>query len=278
MKLASIAYAGGESAARLTAAGLVLLPFGDVGELLAHDDWRERALAEGADVVAVEDATFLPVIRRPDKIICLGRNYAEHVAETGNDLPEHPMLFAKFRASLAGAYDDVAMPSASDRLDWEVELAVVIGRRGRAIAKADALAYVAGYAVSQDLSVRDWQRHTAQWLPGKAWEALTPFGPYLVTDDELPPGAAGLELGCKVDGVVMQKSTTDKMIYDIPSVIEYASTFISLEPGDVILTGTPDGVGNARDPKVFLEPGQVVETWIERVGEMTNTVTGAVVA
>lgn len=271
MRLASISYAGGESAARLTEAGLVLLPFDDVGDLLAHDDWRSLAAADG-EVVAVEEATFGPVVRRPDKIICVGRNYAEHVAETRNELPEHPMLFTKFRASLAGAYDDVAMPSASDRLDWEAELAVVIGRRGRHIARADALAHVAGYAVSQDLSVRDWQRHTAQWLPGKAWEGLTPIGPSLVTDDELPPAASGLEIGCKVDGVVMQKSTTDKMIYDIPTVIEYASTFISLEPGDVILTGTPDGIGNARDPQIFLKPDQVLETWIERVGAMKNVV------
>ena len=275
MRLASIAYAGGEAAARLTEAGLLLLPYRDLGELLAHEDWRELAAAEGGDVVAVADATFLPVVPRPDKIICLGRNYAEHVAETGSDLPQHPMLFTKFRASLTGAYDEVAMPGASDRLDWEAELVVVIGTGGRDIAKADALSHVAGYAVSQDLSVRDWQRHTPQWLPGKAWEGLTPVGPYLVTDDELPPGAVGLEIGCKVDGVVMQKSTTDKMIYDIPTVIEYVSTFISLEPGDVILTGTPDGVGNARDPKIFLEPGQVLETWVERVGEMRNLVVEA---
>lgn len=274
MKLASIAYAGREAAARLTDSGLVLLPYRDVGELLVHEGWRELAAADPdpAEVVPVDQVAFRPVIPRPDKIVCLGRNYAEHVHETGNEMPEHPTLFPKYRASLTGAYDDVAMPSASDKLDWEAEMALVIGVAGRNIAKEDALEHVAGYTLSQDLSVRDWQRHTQQWLPGKAWEALTPLGPYLVTDDELPPGGSGLEIGCKVDGVVMQKSTTDKLIYDVPTVLAYISTIITLEPGDVILTGTPDGVGIARDPKVFLKPGQVLETWLEGVGELRNRV------
>ncbi|MFI9628793.1 fumarylacetoacetate hydrolase family protein [Streptomyces sp. NPDC052042] len=271
MRLASVVVGGRESAARVESGCYHLLPYRDVGELLRRPEWRTLAGAEG-ETARADEVRLLPVVPRPDKIVCLGRNYAEHVAETGNDLPEHPVLFSKFRASLTGPYDDVPMPRASDRLDWEAEVAVVIGVGGRDIPEAEALSHVAGYTVSNDLSVRDWQSRSRQWLAGKAWDGLTPLGPHLVTDDELPPGAAGLEISCEVDGVVMQQAGTDKMIFDVPTVIAEISTFTLLEPGDVILTGTPSGVGNAREPKIFLSPGQVVVTRVEKIGETRNRI------
>ena len=274
MRLASVRLSDGrEAASRVEGDALVLLPFRDVGELLARDDWREAAAQDG-EAVAADGVRLLPVVPRPPKIICLGRNYAAHVAETGHDLPQHPVLFAKHTASLTGPYDDIPMPTVSRELDWEVELAVVIGRTGRAITAEHVLEHVAGYTVSNDLSVRDWQNRTQQWHAGKAWDGLTPIGPHLVTDDELAPGAAGLDVVCEVDGVVRQKGNTDQFIFDVATVLADINTFTRLEPGDVILTGTPSGVGNARSPKVFLEPGQTVVTRVSGVGELRNTIRG----
>jgi acylpyruvate hydrolase len=274
VRLASVVLTDGrEAAARVEGDELVLLPVRDVGALLAREDWREAAARRG-ERVAAADVRLLPVVPRPPKLICMGRNYAAHVTETGHDLPQHPVLFAKHTASLAGPYDDIPMPSVSRELDWEVELALVIGRPGRAIDREHALEHVAGYTVSNDLSVRDWQNRTQQWHAGKAWDGLTPLGPHLVTDDELAPGAAGLEVVCEVDGVVMQKGNTDQFIFDVPTMIADISTFTRLEPGDVILTGTPSGVGNARSPKVFLETGQTVVSRVSGVGELRNRIRG----
>jgi acylpyruvate hydrolase len=274
VRLASVVLPEGrEAAARVDGDDLVLLPHRSVGELLAHDDWRLLAAGDGQRVAA-SGVRLLPVVPRPPKIICLGRNYAAHVAETGHELPEHPVLFAKHTASLCGPYDDVPMPSVSTQLDWEVELALVVGRAGRAIPVDQALEHVAGYTVSNDLSVRDWQNRTKQWHSGKAWDGLTPLGPHMVTDDELPPGAAGLDVTCEVDGIVMQKGNTDQFIFDVATILADISVFTRLEPGDVILTGTPSGVGNARDPKVFLAPGQTVVTRVAGVGELRNTIVG----
>lgn len=273
MKLASVLVDGRPHAARVEGDLLVLLPYPDLGALLAADGWRTLAAAAGPEV-AVTDVELRPVVPHPPKIVCLGRNYAEHVFETGHELPEHPVLFAKYTSSLCAPYADIPMPSVSEQLDWEVELAFVIGTGGRSIPRERALEHVAGYTVSNDFSVRDWQNRTKQWTAGKAWDGLTPLGPYLVTDDELPPGASGLDVTCEVDGVVMQKGNTSQFIFDVATVIADISTFTRLEPGDVILTGTPSGVGNARNPKVFLRPGQTVVTRVERVGELRNVVVG----
>jgi acylpyruvate hydrolase len=271
VRLATVTVGGRTSAARAEDDRYVLLPYADAGELLEQAGWSRLAAADG-ESVATADVRVEPVVPHPPKIVCLGRNYAEHVSETGHCLPEHPVLFSKFTSSLTGPYDDVPMPAPSDRLDWEAELAVVIGTPGRDIPKEQALSHVAGYTVSNDLSVRDYQNRTGQWLAGKAWDGLTPLGPHLVTVNELPPGATGLEISCSVDGVMTQKSTTDKMIFDVATVIADISVFTRLEPGDVILTGTPSGVGNARQPKVFLTPGQVVVTRIEGIGATRNRV------
>lgn len=276
MRLASVLVDGVPHAARVEGDAYVLLPYADLGLLLEQDDWRRLAAADGPTVPVdtVGAAGLRPVVPSPPKIICMGRNYAAHVAEMGNELPEHPVLFAKHTASLAAPYDDIPMPAVSSQLDWEVELAFVIGRAGRAIPKETALEHVAGYTVSNDLSVRDWQTRTKQWHAGKAWDGLTPLGPHLVTDDEVAPGGAGLEVSCEVDGVVMQKGNTDQFIFDIPTMIADISTFTRLVPGDVILTGTPSGVGNGRDPKIFLAPGQTVVSRVEGIGELRNTIVG----
>lgn len=164
------------------------------------------------------------------------------------------------------------MPPVSDDLDWEAELGVVIGRRGRHITRDEALAYVGGYTVVNDVTVRDWQHRTREFLSGKTFEATTPVGPSLVTPDELPAGASGLAVGCSVDGHTMQKSNTSDLLFDVATTIAYISTIITLQPGDLIATGTPGGVGAGRDPKVFLRPGQQLVTFVEGVGELRNTV------
>ena len=273
MRLASVRVLSTQEphAARVEGDELVLLPYADVGELLARADWRERAAADG-DRVAADRVELRPVIPNPPKIVCMGRNYAAHVAEGGHDLPEAPVLFAKYSSSLCAPDADIPMPAVSEQLDWEVELAFVIGTAGRAIAREDALEHVAGYTVSNDFSVRDWQNRTKQWHAGKAWDGLTPLGPHLVTDDELPAGATGLDVSCEVDGQVMQKGNTSQFIFDVATILADISTFTRLEPGDVILTGTPSGVGNARNPKVFLKPGQTVVTRVAQIGELRNVI------
>lgn len=271
MRLATIEIEGAPRAARVEGETYVLLPFSDIGELLAHPDWRERAAADGEtrDAAGVRP---LPVVLKPSKILCLSRNYAAHAAEGGNVPPSHPDMFVKFPSSMIGAVDDIPMPKVSEKLDWEAELAVIIGTGGRDIPVEQALEHVAGYSVSNDITVRDWQHRTQQWTAGKAWDALTPLGPHLVTADELPPGGAGLEIGCSVDGQVWQTSTTDLMVFDVRTVIADISTFTRLEPGDVILTGTPSGVGAAQRPQVFLSPGQTVTVWVEGIGETKNRI------
>ncbi|WP_405867869.1 fumarylacetoacetate hydrolase family protein [Streptomyces sp. NBC_01515] len=263
----------GTAAARLEGDELVLLPYSDVGELLASgDDWPERAAAEGGERIPLGTASLAPVIPHPNKIVCLGLNYATHIKEMGRLTPAHPTLFAKYDGSLVGANDNVVMPAVSDKLDWEAELGVVIGHRTRHVTADKALAYVGGYTVVNDVTVRDWQHRTREFLSGKTFESTTPVGPSLVTPDELPRGASGLAISCSVDGHTMQKSNTSDLLFDVASIIAYVSTIITLQPGDLIATGTPGGVGAGRDPKVFLQPGQELVTVVEGVGELRNIV------
>jgi acylpyruvate hydrolase len=260
------------AAARQEGDELVLLPYSDVGALLsAGEDWPQRAAQDG-DRVRLAEASLSPVIPHPNKIICLGLNYGTHIKEMGRPTPAYPTLFAKYDGSLVGAYDDIHMPPVSDDLDWAAELGVVIGRRGRHVPREKALEYVAGYTVVNDVTVRDWQHRTREFLSGKTFEATTPVGPVLVTPDELPPGASGLTITCSADGHTMQKSNTADLLFDVADTIAYVSTIITLLPGDLILTGTPGGVGAGRDPKVFLRPGQELVTVVEGVGELRNTV------
>ncbi|MDG5809412.1 fumarylacetoacetate hydrolase family protein [Streptomyces ossamyceticus] len=261
------------AAARQEGDELVLLPFSDVGALLAvGDDWPQRAVSADGERVPLAEASLAPLVPHPNKIICLGLNYATHIKEMGRPTPAHPTLFAKYDGSLIGAHDDIHTPPVSDDLDWEAELGVVIGRPGRHVPRRQALEYVAGYTVANDITVRDWQHRTREFLSGKTFEATTPIGPALVTPDELPPGASGLTIECSVDGHTMQKSNTADLLFDVADVIAYISTIITLRPGDLILTGTPGGVGAGRDPKVFLRPGQELVTTVEGIGELRNTV------
>ncbi|CBG68646.1 MULTISPECIES: fumarylacetoacetate hydrolase family protein [Streptomyces] len=261
------------SAARQEGDELVLLPYADVGALLAAgDDWQERAASADGERLPLAESSLAPLVPHPNKIVCLGLNYATHIKEMGRPTPAHPTLFAKYDGALIGAHDAIHTPPVSDDLDWEAELAVVVGRPGRRVPREKALEYVAGYTVANDVTVRDWQHRTREFLSGKTFEATTPVGPALVTPDELPPGASGLDISCSVDGHTMQKSNTADLLFDVAETVAYISTIITLLPGDLILTGTPGGVGAGRDPKVFLRPGQVLITTVEGIGELRNTV------
>ena len=267
MRLATIRTQGGTTAAQLDGDALVPLEAADVGEVLAAGGLgRPRA---GAAPVPVAEADFAPVVPRPGKIICVGLNYRAHILETGRDLPQYPTLFAKFADTLTGAHDDLVLPSVSDAVDWEVELGVIIGRPVHRATADEAEAAIAGYTVVNDVSMRDWQRRTLQWLQGKMFERTTPAGPYLVTADEVG-SAPDLEVRCEVDGVIMQQSRTSDLLFGAAEIVAYASQAVTLRPGDLIATGTPGGVGNARKPPVYLRPGNVLRTWIEGLGECVN--------
>ena len=215
------------------------------------------------------DADLAPLIPRPSKIVCLGLNYRSHIEEMGAELPKHPTLFAKFPAALIGARDPIRLPEASNAVDWEGELAFVIGRRVRNVSKDEAADAIAGYTICNDVSMRDWQWRTSEWLQGKTWEGSTPLGPALVTPDEVGHGA-DLLLRCEVDGEVMQEARTSDLLFKPADIVSYVSTIATLEPGDVFSTGTPSGVGAGRQPPRFLQPGQVVRTSIEGLGELVN--------
>ena len=269
MRFTTIRTDYGTTAARLDGDVLVPLDAADVGEMLAgssHAAARERT---GARPVPAAEADFAPLVPRPGKIICVGLNYRAHILETGRELPEYPTLFAKFADTLLGPRDDLVLPSVSDRVDWEVELGVVIGSPVYRATPQEAAAGIAGYTVINDVSMRDWQRRTLQWLQGKMFEHSTPAGPYLVTPDEVGH-AADLEVRCEVDDEVMQQSRTSDLLFSPAEIIAYASQAITLKPGDLIATGTPGGVGNARKPPVYLHPGNVLRTWIEGLGECVN--------
>ena len=268
MRLATIRTAGGTRAVRVDAGGAVETGHADVGALLAEPDWR--ALTASADGPAHDPGTleYAPLVPRPDKIVCVGLNYRNHILEMGRELPDYPTLFAKFPSSLVGARDEIVLPRVSSMVDWEAELAVVIGAPARHVSAEDAPAAIAGYSICNDVSVRDFQNRTLQWLQGKTFESSTPLGPELVTLDEV--GDGGLEMTCTVDGEEMQKAVTSDLVFSPAALVAYMSQIFTLMPGDVISTGTPGGVGHARTPPQYLQEGSVVVTRIERVGECRN--------
>jgi acylpyruvate hydrolase len=272
MRLATVRTPDGTTAARVEDGYAFLLPFEDVGRLLASGpDWADRA-GGGAAAGPVGELDLAPLVPAPSKIFCVGLNYLRHLLETGRgeEVPSHPTLFAKFADALTGPYDDIALPGASAGVDWEAELVVVVGSTIRGGDRVGATAAIAGFTVGNDVSMRDWQRRTAQWLQGKTWEASSPVGPFLVTPDEVGSTTPDLAISCVVDGETMQDARTSDLLFDPVDVVAYASTVITLRPGDLIFTGTPDGVGGARQPPVFIRDGQVVTTRIEGVGEMVN--------
>ncbi|MFQ6398102.1 fumarylacetoacetate hydrolase family protein [Nocardia sp. KC 131] len=237
---------------------------------------RMRAAGKSpSPTTAVLDETAGPlaVVTTPTKVICCGHNYRAHITEMGRGVPVHPTLFTKFADTLTGARSEIAIPgNTADAIDWEAELAVVVGADLYQADAATARAAIAGYCVANDVSVRSWQHHTPQWLPGKAFDATTPIGPVLVTADEIDP-ADGLRITCRVDGVIRQRSTTDDLLFDAPTLLSYISMFTTLRPGDVVLTGTPGGVGAAATPPEYLHDGSIVETEIEGIGLLRNTIT-----
>ncbi|WP_188456980.1 fumarylacetoacetate hydrolase family protein [Virgibacillus oceani] len=207
----------------------------------------------------------------PSKIICVGKNYAEHAAEMRSDIPEFPVLFAKFNNALIGPEDDIEKSASTKKLDYEAELAVVIGKEASHVSKEDALEYVAGYTIGNDISARDLQKRTPQWLQGKSLDRSTPIGPWIVTADEIG-SPNNLAIRSYVNGEERQNSNTSKLIFDIPFLIEFISSLITLNPGDIILTGTPNGVGFAMDPPQYLKGGDRVTLEIEKIGKLENKV------
>lgn len=223
-------------------------------------------------VLKASKVKLLPPIPEPGKILCVGLNYKDHAAETGNPLPTYPVIFTRFTSTLVPHGGKMLTPRASTMLDYEAELAVIIGKRGRNIAKDKALAHVGGYACFNDGSVRDYQMKTSQFTLGKNFDGTGGFGPDLVTPDELPKGAHGLKIKCRLNGQTLQDGTTADLVFDVASLIAEISTVMTLEPGDVIITGTPAGVGMARNPKIFMKPGDVCEVEIEKVGVLRNPI------
>ncbi|MBF4161422.1 fumarylacetoacetate hydrolase family protein [Nocardioides acrostichi] len=206
----------------------------------------------------------------PGKVICCGLNYGDHIVETGRQRPEFPTLFAKYADTLIGPDDDIELPRGLE-VDWEAELAVVVGAELRRATREQARECIGGYTVANDISVRDWQRRTLQWFQGKAWDATTPVGPVVVGPHDLDP-EAGVEVICRVNGVERQRGNTATLVFDAPALLAYISTFTVLRPGDLVLTGTPGGVGMAATPPTYLADGDVVETEISGIGTLRNAV------
>jgi 2-keto-4-pentenoate hydratase/2-oxohepta-3-ene-1,7-dioic acid hydratase in catechol pathway len=243
--------------------------YGDLGAVLRAGALDEMRTARG-DTVSIDELQLRPPVAGP-RIFCIGVNYHSHRSEMGRDTSEYPTVFVRFPSSLVGHREPMLRPQASDRFDYEGELAVVIGRAGRRITRAEALAHVAGYSCFNDGSIRDYQRHTSQFTAGKNFDRSGSMGPWLVSADEIPDPSA-LTLTTRLNGEVMQHSPTDLLIFDVPALIEYLSEFTELQPGDVIATGTPGGVGAARDPAVFMKPGDTIEVEITGVGTLCNVI------
>ncbi len=240
----------------------------DIGEEFFRNGWLDR-VSSVDDPGRQMDVRIGCPLHRPSKIICLGKNYAEHAKEGGFDSPGKPLLFCKSPNTLNGPFDPVLLPQSSGQVDWEVELAVIIGREGKRIKRKDAYEFIAGYSVMNDLSGRQAQFSDSQWYRGKSFDTFAPLGPAIVTKDEIED-VQNLRLTCKVDGIIMQDGNTKDMIFDIPFIIENISEDITLLPGDIISTGTPSGVGIFRDPPVTLNPGNIVECTIEKIGAIMN--------
>ena len=242
-----------------------------LADAIAQDALGTLSADDSSERVNIADARWLPLIPAPAKIICVGLNYENHRKETGRAQVVNPTIFTRFADSQTGHLQPIVMPLESERLDYEGELAVIIGRGGRRIDSAQALDHVAGYSCYNDGSVRDWQAHTIQFGPGKTWPETGAFGPWLVTPDEFgEPGTQRLQT--RLNGQVMQDALLSDMIFPVARLIEYISTFTPLAPGDVIVSGTPGGVGNMRDPQVFMKVGDTVEIEIDGIGTLVNSI------
>jgi acylpyruvate hydrolase len=266
-RFASCALAGAHFAALVDGDAVVPLDgIAELGRATPAELLADPPLS--GERVPLEKVTLRPVIPSPGKIICVGLNYRAHVEEGVYDVPDYPVLFTKFAETLVGAGQPVVLPPESEAVDYEAELAFVIGRHVR---RGSALDAVGGYTVANDVSMRDYQYRTHQWLPGKAWASSTPLGPFLVTPDEVGDPHT-LDISLELNGERMQASNTSRFIFDIPTLIAAISEFVPLTPGDVVLTGTPEGVGYRREPKVLLKDGDRVVVEIEKVGRLENPV------
>lgn len=275
MYLATVRQHGAESSSVALGddRGWVLLDESDVQMLITRAGWRTRAdnaLATRADRLTDDELEFLTPVPRPAKVLCCGLNYRDHIVETGRDIPTFPTLFAKFADTLTGPVGDIWV-KGSDRVDWEAELAVVIGSPIRDADEDTAAAAILGYTVANDVSMRDWQQRTLQWLQGKAFDASTPIGPRIVTADAIEP-REGLVVECAVNGEVMQQGDTAQLVFDSAHLVSYVSRFTQLNPGDIILTGTPGGVGMGMPEPRYLRDGDVLSTRIESIGELRNSI------
>lgn len=280
MKLASYSVADTETYGLLSADGARLIDLGarypgvdSLRGLISRPGWQDglAAFAGEAGDHALEEVRFLPVIANPDKIFCIGINYANHVRETGREMPEKPMVFTRFANTQTGHGQPLVKPRVSDNFDFEGELAIVIGRTTRYVAPQDALESIAGYSCYNDGTMRDWQRHTTQFTPGKNFPATGAFGPWLVTREamgEIGPQA----ITTTVNGAVVQQATFDDLIFGVRDLVSYCSQFALLEAGDVIITGTPGGVGAYRTPPLWLKQGDVVDVAIDGIGTLRNSV------
>ncbi|OZM83185.1 fumarylacetoacetate hydrolase family protein [Pseudonocardia sp. MH-G8] len=269
MKLATIRTAAGTAAVRVDDDAAVELGAADLGGFLARPDWEAAAQAADGRRHEVSSLDYAPLVPRPEKVFCVGLNYRTHILEMGRELPRTPTLFAKFARALVGAYDPVALPAGSQQVDWEAELGVVVGAEVRHATREQAAAAIAGYTVVNDVTARDFQYRSVQWLQGKTFERSTPVGPWLVTDAQ--PG----EISCEVDGDVVQKADTSDLVFSPVDLVAYISQIITLVPGDLIATGTPGGVGHARKPARYLAGGSELITRVEGVGELRNTCVAA---
>lgn len=280
-RMASPADAGGAAAVELGIFPFTMVSFLQAGvparEVATHalgfaaEPQNLAALTRLGMVFPADQVTYLPPILRPGKILCLGQNYRKHVEEMGRELPAYPVLFAKFANTLTGHRQPIVLPRVSERVDYEGELAIVIGRRGKDIPKEEAFDYIAGFAPFNDVSVRDYQFRTSQWMQGKNFDTSGPMGPAIVTLDEIRTPES-LDLTTRLNGAVMQQANTSDFIFDIPAMIAYISQILTLDVGDIISTGTPGGVGDARKPPVYLKPGDVVQVEIAQVGTLENPV------
>lgn len=238
--------------------------------IIAHPESSNKKAIFNIDEVKIEAA-----VQNPGKIICVGHNYKEHILEMGRELPSHPVIFAKFSNTILGPQDDIPFYPISEQLDYEAEFTFVIGKQAKNVSEEDALDYVAGYTITNDVTYRDIQRRTLQWLQGKTVDGSAPMGPYLVTADELPD-PSGLGVVLTVNGEVRQKTNTANFVFSVQKLIAFLSNLMTLEPGDVVLTGTPGGVGVAMDPPTFLKHGDVVRIEIDKIGVLENKVTSVV--
>jgi acylpyruvate hydrolase len=273
MRLATIRVADGTRAVRIDGGQAVETGHTDVGALLAAPDWRDQAAAASGEQHPASSLDLAPVVPRPGKVVCVGLNYRNHILEMGRELPEYPTLFAKFADALIGPRDPIQLAPESSAVDWEAELTVVVGATVRRADEEQAAAAIAGFTVLNDVTMRDWQYRTTQWLQGKTFEATTPIGPVLVTPDELPGGVRpALPLTAAVDGETVQKADTSDLVFDPVALVRYVSVIMTLRPGDVIATGTPGGVGHARKPPRYLAAGMTLTTEIGGIGRLENAV------